>query len=352
MPTHTLLSHVSLTRAIRNVKSPNMFWQRAAFSRSNTNDTETIELSHIVGGREIAPAVRRDGSAVVVGGRSTKFATVTTPNIRIKQPFTPSPLLYDRQPGQPIMGANVREGAMRAIMEDLQHMNDMITNAKEWYCSQALVGVINVQIDDGENFTITYPRPAGNTVVPSNFWTDTTNATPLADIENIKRLASESFGGNVTDAVAGTDADDALIGLLEGGHITAINRDSGIEAGNASLAEQYTADGVIYRGRIGGIRFWSYPRTATLYDGSSVTMVRPKYIEFMNFNNGAGGSDRKIEHGVITDMKALKNNKLQSEIFVKSWEEEDPSTSWYLATSRPLPVTRKADATFSFQAVA
>lgn len=353
MSTITELKWSSLTAAVNEIKSPNQFLKRMLYSNHDPKSTEDIEIGLLSRGREIAPFVRKNGEALLVGTHTETFQTVAPPNIRIKRPFTPSELLFGRRPGTPIfnVGGKKQISAVRKhIARDIQGMANMITNAEEYLCSQTLQGAISYEVEDAEVYTITFPRPSGNNITLSVFWNDAdpTLPRPLKNIHAVKRVMSQEVGLSPTDAVLGTEAADAILELTESTNIKLLGqRGFEISAGHMTFIEKFSDDGVVFLGHLGGVRLWEYGRTADL-NGVSTPMVRPKYAEF--FSTSAA-SDRVLYYGAIADMEAINEGKIAVERFSKSWIEKDPSRMMALVNSRPLPVPRRPAATVSVKVV-
>jgi len=341
-----------LTASINEMKSPNKFLKTLLYSNHVTLPVEDIELSVLNKSRETAPFVRKNGEAIMVAGHDETFQTVTAPNIRIKRPFTPSELLYNRRPGTTIFinGGGQRAAIQQHINRDLQVMADLITNAEEWLCAQALQAVIEYSVADQEVFTITFPRPAGNniTLTGADLWTAPTTATPLQDIHTVKRVMSDEVGLQPTDALCGLGAANALLAMAEGGNLPAFKTDSGISAGTVSFVEQFNEDGAMFLGTMGGVRFWEYSRTV-LHNGVATPMIRDEYVEFVSVSPA---SQRVLYYAAIPDMRAINGNLFQGERFSKSWDVEDPSAMMVLSAARPLPVPRRPGATVSLKVTA
>ena len=222
MSTITQLKWASLTGVVNEMKSPAQFLHRLLFAgNQQTLSTEDIELSVLTKERETAPFVRKNGEAVLVQGAGYKFQTVAAPNIRIKIPFTPSQLLFGRQPGTVIFpDAGSQISAVQAhINRDLQVMADLVTNSQEYLSAQALQGQITYEVADEEVFQITFPKPAGNTVTLSTFWDDGTPANVQFNLNvyQAKKIASDEVGLGVTDCILGTEATETLLTLVAGG---------------------------------------------------------------------------------------------------------------------------------------
>lgn len=340
----------SLTPAINEMKSPNMFLKRLLFSRHVTLPTEDIELSVLTKGREIAPFVRKNGEALLVEGHSETFQTVAAPNIRIKRPFTPSELLFNRRPGTVIFspGADMQVTALQQhIARDMQVMADLITNAEEYLCALAIRGTITYEVSPEEVFQITYPKPSGNNVTLTTFWDDADPSLPDPEenFHTAKKLFSDEVGLGITDAIMGESAAQYFRYLMK---YSASRLDKArLNDGMITFAEQFSEDGVIYLGTFCGVRCWEYSRSVSV-NGSSTPLIRSKYVEFVTTSPAA---EFTLYYGAIPDMKALQGRKFQGERFSKSWEQEDPSQMIALAHSRPLPVPRRPGAMVSMKVI-
>jgi hypothetical protein len=243
------------------------------------------------------------------------------------------------------------------IARDMQVMADYITNAEEYLVSMALQGIITFEHADHDVFQIDFSRSNDNLITLSgeNFWLESggttgDTATPLADIHAVKRILQD-HGVQPTDAICGTEAADALLQMVENGTIKMLGTDgASVAAGDFTFVSQFNTDGVIFLGRIGGVRFWEYGRTALHPDGvTTIDMVRPKFIEFVSTSPA---TERVMYYGAIPDMKVLQGRLFQAKRFSKSWDEEDPSVRMALTHSRPLPVLRRPDTSVSMQVVA
>lgn len=343
------LKYITLTAMVNNMKSPSTFLQRLLFSNHQTLTTENIEIDTLVRGRSTAPFVRKNGEAIMVGGYTSKKAIVEAPNIRIKKPFTPSELLFGRKPGAPIFvtGNEQMTALQQHIARDLQGMVDMISNTQEWMVSQVITGTIFYSVADQETYTITYPKPAGNTVDVSGSapWTNQTTSNILEDEIAAKRVVADEVGLGVTICLMGAEAAAAFRANAK---IQAVLDNKNISAGQLTFNEQFTADGAIFLGNLSGIPHWEYSRTIDV-EGVSTAMIRSKYAEYIAVSPAA---ENILYYGAIPDMKAINGQQIQTERFSKSWEEEDPSVLMALVHSRPLPVPRRPGSYYSLKVIA
>ena len=349
MATINELKWASLTRAINEMKSPNQFLKRLLFRNHVTLSTEDIELSVITKAREMAPFVRKNGEALLVDGHATSFSTVSAPHIRIKRPFTPSELLFNRRPGTTIFspGADMQVTALQQhVARDMQVMADLITNAEEYLCALALRGTITYEVSPEEVFQITYPKPSGNNVTLSVFWDDADPTLPDMEenFHTAKMILNDEVGLGVTDAIMGSEAAARFRYLAKRqGNLGQAKLDTG----TITFTQQFDQDGVIYLGTFCGVRCWEYSRTVSV-SGAATPLIRAKYVEFVTTSPSA---EFTLYYGAIPDMKALQGRKFQGERFSKSWEQEDPSQMVALAHSRPLPVPRRPGAMVSMKVI-
>lgn len=340
-----ILQWYSLTPMVNEMKTPRTFLRDLLFSDTQTLTTEQIVFSVLEGGREAAPFVKRDGEALMAGGYDEKEYTVGAPNIRLKRPLEAADLLFRRHAGDVIFveGGTVEAAAEREIARQLSRLNDLVENAEEYLCSQAIQGTISYQSADEANFQITYPKPSGNTITLSDFW-DGASATPLQDIRDAKFQMHSEVSLNPTDCILGSEATDAFLASDE---VRALLDTRNVNAGSLDLSADVAATGAMLLGQFGGIRFWSYPAQVTV--GSSATdLIRPKYAEFVHRSSAA---QMRLYYGAIADLDAAEAGLLATRRFSKSWRQQDPSVHQILLTSRPLPVLRRPGAVVSMKVV-
>lgn len=346
MPTtDTFLSWASLTRAINEIKSPSSFLTRLMFGRVETLETETLELSVISGAREIAPFVRRDSDAILVGGYDEKFVTVTMPNIRIKRAMQASNLLYTRRPGSSIFitSGKQRSSIAAYVAREQRRLFDLIANSIEYLTSLVLTGTVSYSVADEEVFTVTFPRDAGNTVLlgAGDRWSESTSS-PITDFHNAKQQLSNTVGLQPTICVMSPESSAEFLKHAE--VLDQLDRRN-VEVGRITRNSMFGEDGAIFLGIFSGIPCWEYNRSIDV-NGSSTALIRAKYAEFICTQPAA---EMTLYYGSIPDMEAIQDRQYIGRIFSKSWIQPDPSVRFHLAHTRPLPVTRRPDAIYSLQ---
>lgn len=349
------LKQVYLTALVENIKTPNQFLKKLLYSREDPLTTEEIRIETRTRGRYIAPFVRKDGEGIMVPGATTGGYSVQGPNIRIKRPLSVSGALFNRRVGSGLIfspaAAQQKANVGAILAEDMAIMEDMIVNAEEWLCAQTLRGVVSYAVPDEEVFTITFPRDSSSNITPAVFLNDASPAVAAAafllSLQTIKEVASNDGSPAITDAIMGAGAADKLMSLVAGGYITLPN-DRNISLGSMTFVSQFSDDGVLFLGELGGIRFWRYARTAMFLDGSAQEMIRSSWIEYVSVSPAA---DRVMYYAAINDLDAIEENKFVGKRFAKSWRQPDPSAQMSLVHSRPMPVPRRPNANISYRAI-
>ena len=337
-----ILQWFSLTAMINEIKGPQFFLKNLLFGREQTFNTEVLEIDYLVGGKVMAPFVRKNGEALIVGGLGSTKATVEAPNIRIKRPFTPSELLFDRKPSTVVFPtAGEQMSALEAhVARDMAYMESQIVNAEEWLAAMALRGTIEYEVEDEEVFTITFPKPAAHTATLGTLWSAV--STPEVDILAAKRLIAAATGLAPTHMILGQNAAEAFLGNAR---VETLLDNRRIRAGNVLYDTQFDTQGGLYLGDFCGLQVWEYASQIEIA-GTDTSLVRADYAEIVA---AVPAAEWKTYYAAIADHKALKGRLFQGKRFAKSWEQEDPSVLWALAASRPLCVPRRPGASVSYE---
>lgn len=340
-PTIPQLKWVALTKAVNLIQSPNQFFKRYVFGNHETKPTETIEIDTLAASRIAAPFVHKNGEALMVQGTTETFGVVEAPNIRLKRPFTPSELLFNRRPGVTVFpdGADIQEAINRHVAADLQYVANLITNAEEYLCAQALQGSVSYVVADQENFTINYSLPSANQVTLTTFWDDPIDdaPTPEEDFTNFKRIVAQGPANlGLTDAFLSQTASIAFLSTIRKQKLLLLTG-LGADVGLVTMVNEFTKDGVLYLGTFCGVRVWEYSRQVTI-NGVLTSLIPSGYGIFLA---NVPDAENVLYYGAIPDLSTFGALPLQTERFSKSWLHDDPSVYNVLVASRPLPVPRK-----------
>lgn len=327
-----VLTWASLTGAINEIKPPQRFLQDRFFSARQNFATEEVELSVLIGGRESAPFVRKDGEAIPVSGYTEDFRKVVFPTIRIKRPQTASEVMFTRRPGSVIFPSRgEQQAAMNAhLARDLSRMQDLATNSLEVLCSQAIHSTISYSVADEAHFQVDYLKPAGHTLNGAAAWDGASQ--PYDDFLTAMRLINDEVGLNVTDVVLPADSADAFRNNADvKAHLD--NRRTDVQ--ELQLQNQFQESGALLIGMLyGGIAIWEYDRSI-----GSDKLIPNGTAQFIANSPQA---EKWVYYGAIPDMDALGDRLFVGRQFVKSKVHWDPSVRELLLHSRPLPVLRRA----------
>lgn len=346
--TTEVLHWSSLTPAINEIKSPNSFVKKLLFGTVEAKPTEKIELSVWVGGRETSPFTKENGEGVLVDGYGEQFSTVSTPTARIKRVIHPWQVINERRPGTVIFPSAQQQGSSMELYMALQskRLADLLTNAEEYLCCQAVTGVIAYAVTGQARFQVTFGRPAGNNVTLTTFWDDPDPSEPEIEQNFLtaKQILSDEVGLVPTDVILGSEAMPYFYRVLKAQKILDMLH---FDAGAVTIQSQFQEDGAIYMGTFAGVRVWGYPRTVTVA-GTSTALIRAKYAEFVCNTPAA---ENVLYYGAIADDDALEGGRFVTPRFAKSYKTPDPSQRFLLAHSRPLPCPRRPGSMVSMKVI-
>lgn len=348
--TNTQLNWAVQTGIVNRIDPVSSFLAGAAFGgREETLPTESLELSYLDGTQNMAPFVQVNAEAISVGGRSTTFANVSTPNIRIKRPMDAYNAFLRRPPGGNIFisgPGDVASARAATIVEDATVMSDMVDTRLEWMVAQMLTDKtsgsmsLSYQVADRANWKVTVPRSTAMTVALSGgaLWSAPTTATPMADFHNAKRAFAKNGGFTPTIAIMGSAAASAFMAIDQ---VKTLLDNRRIDAGSLALQSQFNASGAIYLGTFMGIPCWEYSREYISDAGASTPFIPTDTVVFLSNN-----TDNKIYYGAIPDHDAFDQGLFVGKRFSKSWKTHDPSVYVQLLQTRPLPFFRRPNTVY------
>lgn len=340
-----ILEWYSLTSMVNEFKAPNAFLKNLVFGNTKTLSTENIVYRIQRKNRKVAPFVEKGHESILSGGYSEEEVNFTAPNIRIRRPLEACDLLFRRHAGDTIFadGSTQSEAADREVALQLQALNDEVSNAEEWLAAMAIQGVITYSTPDEASYTINMNKPAGNTIVLGTFW-DQASPTPLTDIMLAKRTMHDEVQLNPQVGILGSEAADTF---LESAEIRALLDPRRLDSGPITLTQDIMDSGAMFLGSFMGIDWFAYTRQVELA-GSSVDLIRAKYVEFLNVSSQA---ENILYYGGIADLDANESGTIATQRFSKSWRQKDPSSQQILVSSRPLPIMKRPGSSVSMKVV-
>lgn len=336
MSTIDLFETRTLLRALEQMKPAKTFLLDTFFSSQETSNSEHVDIDIIKGKRKLAPFVspRMEGKAVDRLGFSTR--TYKPPYIKPKMVTTAEDILK-RQAGDHIY-AGAQSPAQQAAAQvgrDLAYLDEIITRREEWMAAQLLqTGKVSI-VGDGVDDEIDFAMDSSHIVTlgGTDIWSDTTYATPLADLRTWRRLILKDSGLNSTDVIMGTDAIDAFLS-----HPDLAN---GLDTRRIDLGQidpRQVPAGAIYYGRIKDVAMdlWVYDEW---YYDEDAAEDKP-LIDSKKVVLGSTQARTARHYGAIQDLEAVASVPR----FPKSWTVEDPSARFIMVQSAPLVALHQVDA--------
>lgn len=168
-----------------------------------------------------------------------------------------------------------------------------------------------------------------------------TGVSPVDNVDAWAQEVADASGIAPTDVVMTVDAwnlykvDPKLDKLLDK------TRNEMADAMIATGPMLQPRAGVVYRGRVGYLRFWTYTGT---YTDPVDNVVKPMLPPYTVLIAGKGGVDGVRHFGAIRDEDAGIQAR---QYFVKSWTQPNPSARFMLMQSAPLLVPYRINNTLS-----
>lgn len=328
------------------------FWLKW-FPRQINSTTEKIYFDEIDENEyRLAPFV-----APNVQGRPMRSKGFSTKSFRPaytkpKHVVDPSRSL-SRRVGENFLGSLSPQERYDAIIADnMRRERQMIENRWDWMACQALVtGSVIVTGDDYPSVTVDFGRHAELTTVLSGaaLWTATT-ATPMADIQASRIASFKRSRAPVNTMIFGLDAWAAFLDKSHADVQNLLNvlirgNESLFNASNINSGQPYNYQGsLVGTGGLGRLDMWTYSNFYEGDDGVGIPYFDPGTVV---------GIGERVEgaqcFGAIMDRGA----QLQPlSMFPKMWDEQDPSVTYTMTQSAPLPVPVRPDNTFSIKVTA
>lgn len=309
------------------------------FKSQPPSATDNFELHVETIQRRIVPFVSNVEGASIVQGRSAGVLLAKAPRIRLKRPFAAEEVLRNTVGMTPYdAGANPVEASIAKQMQDFR---DDIEYTIEFMCAQlATQGKLAVK-DHVEGkvktiYELDLDRNAAHTVDISAAATKWNGASGRIrkNVQAWSLLIAAATGQGATDLILGTDVVDPFIDHKD----VADKLDNrNITIGQLTLSVQS-----LYLGRWNGLDVWTYPYSMTDRVGDTKPLVAADSILL-----GTRGAGQDIEWGLPLDRKCSG----PTPYFAKTYDEEDPSQTWALVESRPMPWTKNPDAFVSAKVI-
>jgi len=322
------------------IDEPRRFLLELFFKPTQNFDTEKVAFDKVERALRKAPFV----SPNIAGKpqRQQGFQTKDFAPAYVKPKFVVDanrPL--KRMPGERLLGSmSPVDRYNRVIAELLAEGDKQIARTEEWMAAQILLnGSVVVSGEDFPSMTVDYGRPSGHTVVLSGGarWGQA-GVKALASLRAWASTVQIASGFNPNVVIMDPKAADLFTAdtdvqqILNNRVNTPIGNDFRI--GYVQLAGLVTGavgEEVKYLGRIGEFDIFVYQQIYKDPDGTLQRML-PDNTVIMGSPTGVQGTRC---YAAVRDAKAGFRALAR---FPKMWTEEDPSVTYLMTQSAPLPV--------------
>ena len=299
------------------------------FRPGTAQPTDKFELHIKSRGNNLLPFVREEEPGRVLGTGEAEVVVVRAPRIRVKRRYRAEEILKNPAGYNPYQ--LVADPVEAAIVEDLDALREDADLTVEWMCSQiATSGKITVEdrIDGASKviYEVDNRMPAAHKVTLTAAGDKWSNASSkiLEKVEAWATMIQDETGNAPTELVLGKN--------VWGHFFRHADVKDMLDNRRIDLGGLSPRVGNMLKGTWDGLRVWLYTGSYTGYSGTVSYLLDPDSIVL-----GARDSESVIEYGLPLDRKCAG----ATPFFVKTYEEEDPSATWVLAETRPLPWARR-----------
>jgi hypothetical protein len=336
-----------LNRVVETYVQPIDFFLSNFFGGTQVSDVEEIYFDVVTDThRRITPVVSPLVQGKVVEGMGYSTKSFAPAYLKDKRVFTPNKF-FNRIAGEKIGGSLTPQQRLQASVA--WHLNDqmrMLNRRLEvWAAETIRRGKCKIEGEGYPAVDVDFLRDASQTITLAggNVWGTagviTNGVSPLANIEAWSELIFSN-----SQVVAKTVIMDLAAWKLlrQDPAFTLLLSNQRRQMGEANIQTGpmlLGTDRTRYMGHAGDFDFWVYSgRYIDPITGTDTPMLPANTVILCSPADTEG-----VQHyGAIKDLKAGLQPR---QLFVKSWEEEDPSARYFLMQSAPLLVPYRPNAT-------
>jgi hypothetical protein len=331
-------STASLLGAFGVLDRTRPFLLEAFFPMEQTFDTEEIYFDRVQRARRLAPIVSPHVEGKAQRSRGYATYSFTPPYLKPKHAVSPT-RAFKRRAGEQLLGLDMtpEQRYELAILDNMQLEDDMITRREEYWASQLLqAGLMTVSSPDFEPVTIDLQRNSAHTVTLSggSAWGQS-GVDPFSNLAAWATTVGKNSGFHPRLVVMGATAAGYF---QQSSTIKTMMQSFRQREGLVDLVTRVTGE-VSYIGSTPQFDFVQYTQYYTDDSGTAQPLL-PATGVIMGDPVACGGVRA---YGAIRDRQAAFKSLTR---FPKVWDEEDPSVTYTMMQSAPLPLLGWADATF------
>lgn len=326
----------AMARAMRQDKKAGTFLMDKFFGTVDPQIGKTVTIDIIKGKRRLAPfqTPRVEGELVEKQGHSTR--EYTPAYVKPKQELTASEVVDDRIAGDNEYSlTSPQEREALALATQLIDLEDMIIRREEWMCAQQLVnGYVDV-VGKGVNYRIDLGMEASHKITVSVAWSEVATATPFSDLGDAVTLISKDAGISANAVIANSDTIEEMLDTTDMKDKLNNRRMELGQIDPTQFGENATYYGdIVVKGK--RLEIWSYDEWYEDAAGTEQPMIPDGKVVVTSDK-----ADFRRHYGAIKDKKA---GWAAIPRFPKVWDVEDPSITWIMVQSAPLPAAHQIDA--------
>lgn len=321
--THTLAG------VVQTLRPPRSFWLDTCFPNIITFETEDINFDVVAEGMELAPFVSPMASSKPIKSRGYDTKTFRPAYVKMKHVIDATQPIK-RRPGEAYTGTLSLEARKNAIVaQNLQDQLNRHTRTREWMACQAILnGKVVVAGEDYPSVEVDFGRKASftKTLTTTAKWDDAASK-PTEQLEDWSDEMQQEAAVSPSIVVMGVNAWKLFRAKTDVKDL--LNNE--MRNSNAILDYEPNNGEVVRRvGATNRFEFWVYN---DYYRDASGNVVK-----FINTNDVILMSPQALQgtrcFGAIRDL----DNMVATDLFAKTWRQEEPSVEFLLTQSAPLMV--------------
>lgn len=343
----TLYTTRQLLGLYREQEAPTSYFRDLGFNRVMNFDEEYIDFQKITESRRLAPLVMPTVQGRPIYTEASRLSRFKPAYLKPKDPISPSRVLR-RRPTENLFSPNTltpQQRYLSIVADILRCHRDAIERREEWMAAQVLqFGRVTLSGIDYETTTIDFERDPDHTVVLTGTDTWDNPAVNIMDELNayIAKIRQAKFGGAVNRITVGAEV---LPFILKNESVKK-QLDLFTRGTNAQLNTGLrSGEKVEYIGNLGpNVQLWVNSED---YEGMN---GEPEfYFDQKGVLLTTGSIEGVRCFGAILDDKAAFQALA---VFPKMWTQEDPSGTFVMSQSAPLPAVVHPNNTLFIRALA
>jgi hypothetical protein len=317
-------SNVELTQSVNLIQAPTQFVSDLIFKNRNTHSKEVIAFEELTQAAKLAKFAGLRDSANIVNKEGNKIRYFSTPRIAEKVAIDAEDF---ELAGNIISNLNPEMYRQNVIAKAQLQLKNRILRKREEMACKALKGKWSEGGNDPFEIDYGFTDDFRPTLAGNYKWGGTT-ASIMSDFEDWKVKILRTTGLPADTCIMSPSA------LKEFRKDTAVMKEFNnlnFKVGQVDFTKKDSFG--YYVGTYSGVDIYQYSAVYKDDSGTEQNFIPDNTVIML-----ASQAEFSFEFGAIKQV----NQTYKTEYFSKMWEENDPSTLWIMAESRPLPIVSRA----------